>query len=411
MFRESGAEGLDGLQKRGGGVALLEAAREVIRHALPEFFAQALMHRLVSGHGEITALRREIEENAVRVVPVAQAELGEAALRPGQRFLDFPVGDVDVDFRGGMALRCGDGRDEARLVDLGVEVLGVHGVLPPSACAAAAAASSSAREAAAPRQNPPPPTAPAPAAIRSDPTRGVNDPSHGPGPDKQKDEENEDEHGNEERGASRQAPVILRRLSGPFVLPLGGRDHGVKTGREPPGIIALPEPGLEIVIEDLLAGHIRQRPFEAVASLDARFVILHEDEQDRAVVVLLLAHAPGLEKAVAVIVERIVGLELGIDDGDDLVRRLAFEAGQLCVQRIGGGGVRHMRIVVEIMLRFRRHHLGRPGRHAGGQQHESQPQAAYSWEGEAHYCAGAGVAPPKLKFTAGGLSAPCTAWK
>ncbi len=73
---------------------------------------------------------------------------------------------------------------------------------------------------------------------------------------------------------------------------------------------------------------VGQRAFEAVADLDAHLVLVRRDQQQHAVVLVLLAKLPGAEELVG------IGLDVAaferIDRGDDkLDAGLLFEIGEL----------------------------------------------------------------------------------
>ena len=160
----------------------------------------------------------------------------------------------------------------------------------------------------------------------------------------------------------------------------------------------------DFIADDLTARDVGQRAFQSVTRLDAHLVVLNKYEEHCAVVQLGLADLPGVEDALAVILQRRVGLQLFENGDDDLVGRVAFKLLQLVIELLGCAAWDHSRVIVEIMLRFGRECL------RAGREKQRQPQPADEQGGAHLYFAGAGVA-PKLKFTGGGTSEPSRAVK
>ena len=83
--------------------------------------------------------------------------------------------------------------------------------------------------------------------------------------------------------------------------------------------IAVAEPRLQLVINDLLGQRIRQRAFQAVADLQIHLMVLDEHEQHRPVVLRLLPHLPRLGHSHGIVLDGGVRLHLRIHRHQDLV--------------------------------------------------------------------------------------------
>ncbi len=239
-------------------------------------------------------------------------------------------------------------------------------------------------------------------------------------------------------GSIRVSPLrpVRDRPPRAFVLPLRRGDHGIDARAQPASIIALLEIRRHLVIEDAVASDVRQRALKAVAGLDAHLVILHENEEDRAVVHILLSHAPRLEDSVAVVVQPVGRLHFRINRHHDLVRGLPLEVRELRVESLRRLLIDDVRVIVEILRRLRRHVVRPQPPQASKCMSPLQEPEVLShrltqisadffcrslksasicvnlrFKSPAPYCEGAGLAPPKLKFTAGGFSAPVAASK
>src|SRR5262245_2886792 len=125
------------------------------------------------------------------------------------------------------------------------------------------------------------------------------------------------------------APALLaslRRLGQAPEL-LGGRarldalEHGDRRRLEPGRVLPLAEAGHDHVADDLRGLGVGQRALEPVADLDPQLSVLDEDDEEDAVVELLLAQAPLLEEAVRDVLE-VLAVE-------------RFEAGD---RHLGAGG-------------------------------------------------------------------------
>ena len=114
--------------------------------------------------------------------------------------------------------------------------------------------------------------------------------------------------------ASRFAPPIACRYSQRPVV-----DAGV--------IIALLERRPHHLFDDDLRLRIGQNTFKAVADFDADLVFRRRDDDQRAVVLALLADAPGAAELIAVVLDRIALQRFERDD-DDLVAGLLFLLGK-----------------------------------------------------------------------------------
>jgi hypothetical protein len=80
-------------------------------------------------------------------------------------------------------------------------------------------------------------------------------------------------------------------------------------------------------------------PSRTVADLDAHLPVVHEHEEDGAVVPALLPDAPRLERVGRELLERRVRRHAAVDVDEHLVRRLALELGEPLVQRGEARGV------------------------------------------------------------------------
>src|SRR5580692_1998839 len=77
-----------------------------------------------------------------------------------------------------------------------------------------------------------------------------------------------------------------------LVLSFDGGYDGVDSRRQASGIIPVFELRLDLVLRDLFAKSVRQRPFQSVTDLDEHLTVLDEDKKRHAVVLELLADAP-----------------------------------------------------------------------------------------------------------------------
>src|SRR5450830_317187 len=107
----------------------------------------------------------------------------------------------------------------------------------------------------------------------------------------------EEEEEADGRAAHRSRGVREGTRSLAVVLAPGRGNHRVDRGFEPARVIAGAELRREHVFKDVLARGIGQRAFEPVANFDSGLAVLDEDEEQGAVVELLLAHAPRLRRA------------------------------------------------------------------------------------------------------------------
>jgi hypothetical protein len=98
------------------------------------------------------------------------------------------------------------------------------------------------------------------------------------------------------------------------------------------------------VADDQARNRVGHDAFEAGADFDADFVLGRRDQQQQAVVALLVADAPGAEQLVGIIVD-IVAAERGHGGDDDLPLRLRLKPGQLGGDRGDIGGLQQVRII------------------------------------------------------------------
>src|SRR5262249_28086019 len=138
---------------------------------------------------------------------------------------------------------------------------------------------------------------------------------------------------------------------------------------------------------------------------------LHEHEEDRPVVVLLLADPPRLRGRDRELLERRALGKAGEDDHEELRARLVREAAQLLVHARGLVGRNEPRVVVE-ERRGRRRNLVRRARRRGRREErdrrEDEPHPDYLvGAGTGADAVGAGVP----NWTWGAVDAPASALK
>src|SRR6185369_2680210 len=110
------------------------------------------------------------------------------------------------------------------------------------------------------------------------------------------DEEEQEEERRRAAGNPAAAAAALRAGSdgraGALVLALRRRDHRVDAGLDAARVVAGPEARQDFLFLDLVRESVRQDAFQSVADLDAHLAVVHEDEQDRAIVLPLLPRLP-----------------------------------------------------------------------------------------------------------------------
>ena len=151
-----------------------------------------------------------------------------------------------------------------------------------------------------------------------------------------------------------------------------------------------------------------------------------------------LSDAPGLRDPLGVILDRGLALHRAEDRDQDLVRSLAFELRQLLIQTQGRLLVNHAGVIVEVAIRFGRHHFGRERADRADEEARTQktvasplrssrakskiPLRSFRYRlsrnpsialgmtpvitASRRRAAGEGAGLPKLKFTFGAFSAP-----
>jgi len=136
--------------------------------------------------------------------------------------------------------------------------------------------------------------------------------------------------------------------------------------------------------DDLLGGDVGKRPFQAVADLDVQFMFRHEDEEDRPVVLPLLADVPALGDPDGVILDRRIGLHRRVDRHHDLVGSRLFELLQLGIEPRRRPGGEDMGVVVAIGRRRGRHHLDGAGGSRPGDEEADQGEDRKAERGRRH---------------------------
>ena len=141
--------------------------------------------------------------------------------------------------------------------------------------------------------------------------------------------------------------------------------------------------GRDFGVDDLFAQGVGECAFEAVADLHVEFVVLDEDEEDGAVVFEFLADFPGLGDADGVVLDGRIGLHFGVNDDDDLVRRVALELFELLIELLGRVGGHDVCVVVEIGGRGRRDDLR--GADDAGEEQDGAENKMRWFHGGFHY--------------------------
>jgi hypothetical protein len=87
-------------------------------------------------------------------------------------------------------------------------------------------------------------------------------------------------------------PTVRHRRSGSLVFALRRRENCLHARRQAAVKIAGLETRRNLLVNDSLAKRIGQDAFQSVADLQKHLVVLHENEQHRPVVFVLLPHLP-----------------------------------------------------------------------------------------------------------------------
>ena len=99
-------------------------------------------------------------------------------------------------------------------------------------------------------------------------------------------------------------PRFGNRASGTLEFPLGGRDDGVYSGRQPPIEITNLEARSYDVGNNPFADCVGQSTLQTAAGLNTHLPVLHEDEEYRPVVAALLADFPGTVNLLGIVIQR-----------------------------------------------------------------------------------------------------------
>ena len=110
-------------------------------------------------------------------------------------------------------------------------------------------------------------------------------------------------------------------------------DDPVDAGVDAGGEIALAEFGRDVLGDDAPRRHVGERALEAVAHFDAHALVVLGDQQDRAVVLALVADLPRLGHADRVLLDRL-GRGGRHDQHGELVGRARFPVAQLRLERL-----------------------------------------------------------------------------
>ncbi len=188
------------------------------------------------------------------------------------------------------------------------------------------------------------------------------------------------QHGKGDKGI---APGILAVLRIAVFASQHGQHHveGLGDGTV---VVSFAQGANHVVVDNALAEHIGQGPFDPVAGGDGhRTPVLVDslalDEDDNSVVELLLPHAPLLAEALGGGI-LVVALDSGGDDDDHLVRCAVVEGHEALLQRLALGHGQDARIVVHQAVALLGQPLGmrryRHRRHQH-QQNANNPQTRH----------------------------------
>ena len=139
----------------------------------------------------------------------------------------------------------------------------------------------------------------------------------------------------------------------------------------PPGTIVGAEARDDRVLDDQPGDRVGERAFEPVADLDAHLALARHDDQQRAVVLALLADLPVAAELVAEVLDR-GALQRSQRDHDELVGGLGFERGELFGER----GAR--RRIEDVGLVDDAAGQRREGERKGGKDEQQAEQCKYS---------------------------------
>ena len=139
-------------------------------------------------------------------------------------------------------------------------------------------------------------------------------------------------------------------FSGPFVLTANSLKDQVDPGTDPAFEIIGPESWGHGVANDFVAGNVRERPFQAVAWLDAHATFVDEDEEDDTVVSSLLSELPRLKRPLGEIFDRTLRWDFPPDRNHDLIGGLAFKFRQLFIEPWCRVGRNHAGVIIEVTI-------------------------------------------------------------
>ena len=122
-----------------------------------------------------------------------------------------------------------------------------------------------------------------------------------------------------------------------------------------------------------MGARVGEGAFEAVSDLHPDAPALREEEENDAVRLALLSHAPGMERAIRELFERRSVGDLPVDPDEDLVRRFALERRELLVQARGGLRRDDPREIREVLRGLRRRR-GRARAERGARKKEKQEE-------------------------------------
>ena len=122
------------------------------------------------------------------------------------------------------------------------------------------------------------------------------------------------------------------------------RDDRVSGRVQPAGIVAGPKVRRDVLFDDAPRERIRDRRLQPVTDFDPNLSLLDEDEEDQAVVVLLVADLPALGAADREVFEHFP-TERGKDVDDELRAGGLLELRELVVERLGLRGIEQGRLI------------------------------------------------------------------
>jgi hypothetical protein len=220
----------------------------------------------------------------------------------------------------------------------------------------------------------------------------------------------DNEHDNKWREKEEQAvkgfvvvPRFVNRTAGSFIFTLRRSNYGAHTGSNAAIEIALLKSRNDFVRNDSFAKRVGQRAFQPVTSLDKQLVILRENKQDDAIVLLFGADTPRARDSDRVFLDRGIALHCRVDGDNELVAGVALELRQLVVETRRGTLRNNTGVIVEVILRCRRNNLLRL------RNGTTKRQPKYG--DESRHGLAAGALELKSNCTFGGVSAPGVAVK